>query len=415
MTNLDEPSPSGGPLAGVRVADLTTVVMGPMATRILGDLGADVIKIEAPEGDFPRHFVPTRNPGMSGFFLNLNRNKRSVVLDLKQPEGRTALLDLIATCDVFVTNLRSRALQSLDVTYDRLKDRRADLVYCSARGFGSTGPYADKAAYDDVIQAGSGLAALFERVGGEPAYIPSIIGDKVAALHITYAVLAALYRRATTGSGDYIEVPMAEALASFNLVEHLSGHAFDPPLGEFGYGRLMSTSRRPRRSADGWVCLMPYSDANWRDFFVLAGRPEAASDPRFATINARVENVEDLYGVLDEVAVSRTTAEWMELCDQASIPAVPVLDLEYAEQDPHFDEVGLLRTVEHPTEGPYRRIMDPITFAAGGAGLHRHAPRLGADTAEVFTEIGYDQDRIAALTGPSSTAPPPSVAGERLA
>lgn len=383
-----------GPLDGVRIADLTTVVMGPLATRTLGDLGADVIKVEPPEGDFPRHFEPARNPGMSGFSLNLNRNKRSVVLDLKTPAGHQALLDLVATCDVFVTNLRDRAIDALDIGYDRLRGERQDLVYCSARGFGSGGPYADKAAYDDVIQAGSGLASLFERVGGEPAYVPSIIGDKVAALHITYAVLAALYRRAVTGRGDLVEVPMAESLAAFNLVEHLSGHAFDPPLGSFGYGRLMSSGRRPRRSADGWVCVMPYSDANWRDFFALAGRTDAATDPRFATINARVEHVEELYRELDAIVAERTTAEWMALCDGASIPAVPVVDLEHADEDPHLGAVGLLSTVEHPTEGPYRRILDPVTFAEGGGGLRRHAPLLGEHTAEVLAELGYDRDRI---------------------
>lgn len=396
---------TSGPLAGVRVVDVTTVVMGPMATRILGDLGADVIKVEAPEGDFPRHFEPARNPGMSGFSLNLNRNKRSVVLDLKQPEHRRVLHDLVAVSDVFVTNLRDRALTTLDLTYDRLRQDRPDLVYCSARGFGSDGPYADKPAYDDVIQAGSGLAALHERITGEPAYVPSIIGDKVASLHIVYAVLAALYRRATTGLGDRIEVPMAESLAAFNLVEHLGGHAFDPPLGSFGYGRLMSPNRRPRRSADGWVCVMPYSDANWRDFFAAAGRPEAADDPRFGSLNARVEHVDALYQLLDELVAQRTTAEWLELCDRASIPAVPVVDLEHAEEDPHLRAVGLLSTAEHPSEGPYRVVRDPITFASGGGEVRRHAPRLGQHTAEVLRDLGYDDARIAALIDADRTGP----------
>jgi crotonobetainyl-CoA:carnitine CoA-transferase CaiB-like acyl-CoA transferase len=388
-----------GPLEGVRVADLTTAVMGPLATRMLGDLGAEVIKVEAPEGDFPRHFVPARTPGMSGFWLNLNRNKRSVVLDLKRPEGRTAMIDLVATCDVFVTSVRSGALQRLGMTYEQLAEGRDDLIYCAGRGFSRDGPYADKAAYDDVIQAASGLAALHQRVSGEPAYVPSIIGDKVAALHITQAVLAALVRRAATGRGDYVEVPMAEALAAFNLVEHLSGHAFEPPLGSFGYGRLMSAGRRPLRSADGWVCVMPYSNANWQAFFTFAGRPDLAADPRFSSINARVEHIDGLFELVHELVGTRTTAEWMEACDAASIPAAPVVDLEHVEDDPHFSAVGLLTAVEHPTEGPYRYVMDPLDFASGQAGLRRHAPALGEHTSEVLAEIGYDAERIERLTG----------------
>jgi crotonobetainyl-CoA:carnitine CoA-transferase CaiB-like acyl-CoA transferase len=397
MTAEGERVGNAGPLRGVRVADLSTAVMGPLATRMLGDLGAEVIKVEPPEGDFPRHFTPARTPGLSGFWLNLNRNKRSIVLDLKQPDGREAFLDLIATCDVFVTNLRSRALEALAIGYDDLVRVRPDLVYCSGRGFGRGGPYADKAAYDDVIQAASGLASLFARVGDEPAYVPAIIGDKVAALHITQAVLAALFRRAQTGEGDYVEVPMAEALAAFNLVEHLNGHAFEPALGSFGYGRLMSPGRRPLRAADGWVCVMPYSDANWRAFFTFAGRPELADDPRFASINARVDNISELFALLHDLVARRTIEEWMKFCDDASIPAAPVVDLEHAADDPHFAAVGLFESVEHPTEGRYRYVTDPVTFTSGTAGLWRHAPALGEHTAEVLAEIGYEPERIAHL------------------
>jgi crotonobetainyl-CoA:carnitine CoA-transferase CaiB-like acyl-CoA transferase len=398
-----------GPLKGVRVAEVSTAVMGPLAARMLADLGADVIKIEAPEGDFPRHFQPARTPGMSGFWLNLNRNKRGVVLDLKRPEGREALLELVATCDVFLTNLRSRALTALKIRYEDLSAGRDDLIYCSGRGFGSDGPYAEKAAYDDVIQAASGLAALFERVTGTPSYVPSIVGDKVAALHIVQAVLAALYRRATNGRGDYIEVPMAEALASFNLVEHINGHAFEPPQGKFGYGRLMSAGRRPLRSADGWICVMPYSDENWRDFCSYAGRPEAGVDSRFATMNARVDNAGAMFSLLQELVAQRSTAQWMTFCDQKSIPAAPVVDLSHADEDPHFAAVKLLRTVEHPTEGPYRYIMDPLRFAAGSAGLWRHAPRLGEHTQEVLAEIGFDHRRIEDMT--EATRPRAAAAG----
>lgn len=384
------PPQSPGPLAGVRIADLTAVLMGPMATRALADLGADVIKIEAPEGDMLRNFDPKKADGMSAFFLTVNRNKRSIVLDLKTAEGRETLLDLVATCDVFVSNLRPRALASLGLTDEAVRARRPDIVYCSATGFGQGGPYAPKAAYDDVIQAGSGMADMAAVLHGSPAYLPAVEADKIAALHVTQAILAALYRRAATGQGDFVEVPMAESLAAFNLVDHLQGHAYVPPVGDLGYARLKTPHRRPRRSADGWVCILPYDDRNWRDFFRLGGRPELADDERFATLNTRVTHVDALYGLMDELVATRTTAEWMELCDAHSIPAVPVVTLaELADGgNPHFDAVELVTEHEHPTEGRYRAARDPLLFASGSPGLYRHAPTLGQHTAEVLAEIG---------------------------
>ncbi len=387
-----------GPLDGVRILDLTTVVMGPLATRALGDLGADVIRVEAPGGDFMRDFEPKRSPGMSAFSMIVNRNKRSVVLNLKSDSGRQALLDLVETCDAFVTNLRPRALASLDLTDDDLRARRPDLVYCSATGFSSEGPYHEKAAYDDVIQAASGMASMFSWLGDRPAFVPSIEADKVASLHIVYAVMAALYRRAVTGLGDFVEVPMAESLAAFNLIEHQQGHSFEPPIGQFSYLRLQTEHRRPRRSADGWVCILPYSDQNWQDFFEMSGLPEARDDQRFATVNARIDNVDALYGLLDQVVATRTTAEWMELCDRHSIPATPVVELEELGQDPHFEAVGLIEDHQHPTEGPYRVVRNPLLFRSGLPGLHQPAANLGEHTTEVLTEIGYGPDQIANLT-----------------
>lgn len=386
-----------GPLHGVRILDLTTIVMGPLATRALADMGADVIRIEPPAGDFMREFEPKRSPHMSGFSMNVNRNKRSVVLDLKSEAGRNALLDLAVTADALVTNLRPRALASLRLTDADVRERRPDIVYCSATGFGSDGPYAEKAAYDDVIQAASGLASMFAWMGDEPAYVPSIVADKVASLHITYSVVAALYNKAVTGQGDFIEVPMAESLASFNLVEHLAGHTFRPPLGEFSYQRLLTKHRKPRRSADGWVCLLPYSDQNWADFFRLSGLVRYADDPRFKTVNARIDNVDTLYGLLEEVVGTKTTAEWMQICDDHSIPASPIVELEDIGDDPHFKAVGLIEDHEHPTEGPYRVVRDPVMFRSGTPGLYRHAAGLGEHTDEVLSEIGYDQKQLDAV------------------
>ncbi len=398
MTTSHEPTSTDGPLAGVRVVDLTTIVMGPMATRLLGDLGADVIRVETHVPELMRNFVPQRSEGMSGIALNLHRNKRSVAVDLKTDDGRRALLDIIATADVLVTNLRPAALERLDLGPSVMRSVRPDLVHCQAVGFGSDGPYAGRAAYDDVIQAVSGLASMFTWHGADPAYVPTIIGDKVTALHIALAVCAALHRRAVTGQGDDIEVPMAEVTAAFNLVEHLNGHTFEPKEEPFSYLRLRSRNRKPRRTADGWICLLPYSDANWRDFFTTVGRPELADDPRFATANDRVANADEVYGHVDTYAPTKTTAAWMAFCAEHSIPCMPITDLRALDDDEHFAAVGLLELDDHPTEGAYRVIRDPVRFAsADDRTIRRHAPRIGQHNLEVLREIGWTDDDIAAL------------------
>ena len=255
-----------GPLTGIRILDLTSVIMGPFATHILADLGADVIKIESPEGDSVRHYQPARHPGMSGVFLNLHRNKRSVVLDLKQDAARAALNRLIETADVFVHNLRPKTIERLGYGYDAVRAIKPDIVYCGAYGFSAKGPYGDKAAYDDLIQAGSGVAALIGEVHGEPAYVPTVICDKLAGQAIAYAVLAALFQRSRGGGGQAIEVPMLETTVEFNLVEHMSGFGFEPPRSRPGFPRLMDRSRKPYRTQDGYACILPYSDRNWLDF-----------------------------------------------------------------------------------------------------------------------------------------------------
>ncbi len=388
----------GGPLSGVRVIDLTTVVMGPMSSRILGDLGADVIRVDAPQVDLIRDFAPQRSPGMSGITLNLQRNKRSVLLDLKTDAGKRAMYDLIATSNAFVTNLRASALASLGLSPEDLVSVRPDLVYCGAVGYSSEGPYAGRAAYDDVIQAVSGMASMFDWMGPEPAFVPSIMADKIAALHIAYATAAGLYRQASTGHGDVIEVPMAEALASFNLVEHLNGHTFEPREEPFSYLRLRTPNRKPRRTADGWICVLPYSNANYRDFFAHAGRPELADDERFSSTNARVHNAHELYGLIEELVPMFTTAEWMQFCATASIPCAPVTDLGELGDNEHFAAVGLLELQEHPTEGAYRVIKDPVVYRSGdGVTVREPAPRPGQHTASIMSELGWTDDEIAEL------------------
>ncbi len=371
----------------MRVADFTSVVMGPLATRMLGDMGADVIRVEPPDGDVIRNYEPMRSDKMSAFSISLNRNKRSIVLDLKTEEGKTHARDLIAGSDVFVTTMRRSALERLGLDEESVRSIRPDIVYCVANGFGSNGPYADRAAYDDVIQAGSGLASTFTWHGGDPQFVPSILADKVTGLYMAFAIAAALHNRAESGEGASIEVPMAETMAAFNLIEHLGGQTFEPPFGGFSYQRIRTPHRRPRRTADGWIAILPYNEDNWRRFFTFGGRPELADDPRLATPASRVEHADELYGLMDDIVATKPTADWLAFCDEHSIPASEVVDLEEIGQDPHFDAVGLLQQDEHPTEGAYRYARDPILFDGEPSPLRRHAPRLGADTAEVLDEL----------------------------
>lgn len=388
-----------GPLSGIRILDLTSVIMGPLATHILADLGADVVKIESPEGDSLRNYRPLRNPGMAGNILNLHRNKRGIVLDLKRPECRAALDRLVGTADAFLHTMRPKAIERLGYGYERVRALKPDIVYCGAYGFGADGPYADKAAYDDLIQAGSGLAALGARVTGEPAYQPTVICDKLAGQAMAYSVIAALLQRARGGGGQAIEVPMFETAIEFNLIEHMFGFAFEPPLDVPGFPRVLNARRRPFRTLDGHACILPYSDRNWRDFFEFTGRDGLCGDPRFQTLPDRVSNIGELYAVVEEEAAKRSTADWVAFCDRVSIPCMPVTALEDLPEDPHVAAVGLFGTAEHPTEGRYRTVRRPVSFSAAPFRIRRHAPRQGEHTAEILREAGFSQEDIATIQG----------------
>lgn len=386
-----------GALDGIRIIDLTTVLMGPMATRMLGDHGADVIRVEPTTGDSTRNGLPSRNPGMSGFSLNLQRNKRSLSIDLKHDRGQEVVLELAKTADVLVTNMRAEALTRLGLDEGSVTSINPSLIYCRANGFSADGPYKDKAAYDDAIQAASGLAGLFTATTGRPNYVPAVIADKVTGLHIVQAVMAALIHRYRTGVGQHIEVPMFETMVSFNLVEHLRGAAFEPPEGPFGYERLLTPARKPYETADGFVALLPYTDKNYEDFFNFIERPELAVTDRFATHNARVANTAELYGLIADAAQLKTTAVWLEFCDRVSIPAAAVLDLANLEDDPHLSQVDLVHVTDHPTEGKYRYVRDPVRYSESATGLHRHAPRLGEHSIELLLELGYNDDQISEM------------------
>ncbi|MEU7180268.1 MULTISPECIES: CaiB/BaiF CoA transferase family protein [Streptomyces] len=389
MSSGRQEAGGGGPLSGVRVVELASVIMAPYAAQQLGDLGADVIKVEPPTGDMTRHYPPTRSPGMGAAALNLNRNKRSVAIDLKAPGGRDALLALIATADVFITNIRPQALRRLGLGPEDVAAVNSRLVHLNAQGFRSDSELGGHAAYDDIVQAASGLVWLNEQVSGVPYFVPTVVADKICGLVIVQSVLAALHHRDRTGQGQHIEVPMADTMLAFNLVEHLAAATLDPPQGPMGYSRALSSRRKAATTADGRMCILPYSDRNWRDFFTFVGRPELADDPRFGSLADRARNADELYALMEEFSPRHTSAAWQEFCDSAGIPAAPVLSLDEAAASDYATEGGLLRTAEHPTEGTYRLIGQPVRFRTTPTGLHRHCPRIGEHTEEVFAEIGY--------------------------
>ena len=381
--------PAVGPLHGVRVLDLTSVIMGPYATQILGDLGAEVISIEDPKADANRTMGPGPAPGMSGVSLNLLRNKRNVSLDLKQPQGREAFLRIAATCDVMVTNLRPGPLGRLGLTYEVVWQVRPDIVMCQAQGWPSDSDYADKPAYDDVVQAGCGIADAFALQTGTPALAPTIVADKVSGLTIVYAVLAALLHRATTGEGQCIEVPMIDVLTSFTLVEHGSAAIPEPALGPAGYGRILAPDRRPYATLDGWLAVLPYSASNFDDLYREGGRSDLVGDPRALTAVSRNRHAPELYAELGPVIATRTTGFWVRFCDEHDIPASAVRTLD--------EVVGELPVVQHPVFGAFREVPPPVRFSATPSSVRRPAPRLGEHGREVLYEVGLSFDEVAGL------------------
>jgi crotonobetainyl-CoA:carnitine CoA-transferase CaiB-like acyl-CoA transferase len=389
-----------GPLKGIRILDMTGVVFGAYATQILGDLGAEVIKVEFPGGrrgsggDIMRWagHPPEGAPADLGpIYMNINRNKRSVLLDLRQPEAAEALKALTATCDVFAATVRYDGLTRLGLDYPAVRAIRPDIVYAHGSGYGSDGPYAGEPAYDDLVQTASGLADLLNRTDGnpEPRLMPALMADKVSGLFMGQAILAALFHRERTGEGQFVEIPMLESLVGFNLVEHFYGQVFDPPTGPWTYPRVATSHRKPHPTKDGYIGLLPYSPLQWEQFFEIAGWTETVGkDPRFADDAARMRNLQALYELLDEVTVTKTTAEWLALLKPLSIPVTPLNRMEDLMQDPHLKAVGLFQRYDHPEAGAYWGIKPPMRFEKTPANIRRHPPTLGQHTAEVLSELG---------------------------
>jgi crotonobetainyl-CoA:carnitine CoA-transferase CaiB-like acyl-CoA transferase len=383
-----------GALDGVRIIDLTSVGMGPMATQLLADMGADVVKIEGAEGDVFRHVTPQRHHGMGHPHMNLNRNKRSVVLDLKTPGGMANLLALIASADVFISNMRAPAMRRLALDAETLTKKYPKLIYCGCYGYSEKGPYAGRPAVDDTIQAACGLAWLQGDAGNEPPrYVKSVVADKVLALYVAQAVTAALFARERTGKGQAVEVPMFECMVSFLAVEHLAGKTFVPPEGPTGYSRLLNPFRRPFQTTDGYIGVVPYTDGQWRRFFEIIGAPELARDERYRTQEARSRHFGQLYEIIDVALKQKSTTEWIALLKDADIPFAPVNALDALLDDPHLAAIGFWRKLEHPTEGALIQAGLPISFSLTPMEVRRHAPGIGEHTEEVLAEIAQTEKR----------------------
>jgi crotonobetainyl-CoA:carnitine CoA-transferase CaiB-like acyl-CoA transferase len=389
-----------GPLAGVRIIDLTSVMMGPYATMILGDYGADVIKVESPEGDIMRHAAPMRHPQMGAMYLQGNRNKRSIVLDLKKAGGRDALLRLAATADVFVHNVRPAAMRRLRLGADDLLSLNSRLVYASLHGFGEEGPYAGRPAYDDLIQGLTALPALTGKITGEPRFSPATMADRIVGLNATHAILAALLHRDRIGEGQSIEIPMFETMAQFVLGDHMAGRSFEPPIGPPGYSRLLSPDRRPYRTSDGYICALVYTDKQWTAFFRMIGQEnDSQRDPRLSSITARTSNYDYVYDWFSGVMKTRSTAEWMALFQQADIPHAPLHDLDSLIDDPHLAAVGLVQSIEHPTEGTLRVAGPAATWSKTPPSIRHYPPCLGEQGGEILREAGFSDREVETLIG----------------
>lgn len=382
----NQQSLKGGPLKGLRVLDLTTVLMGPYASQLLGDMGADVIKVEPPGGDIVRQIGAARNPGMGGLFINTNRSKRSIVLDLKSDADRKNLLLIASTCDVLLYNVRPQAMSRLGLSYEDILAVRPDIIYVGVYGYGEQGVYAGKPAYDDLIQGASGLASLFcQGPADPPRYVPLAIADRVVGIHAVNSVLAAAYHRSITGEGQRIDVPMFETMVSMVFGDHLAGLTFEPGMDDGGYDRLLAEHRRPYQTKDGYICALIYNDKHWKSFFAALGR-SIESDPRLKNHSERTRHIREIYAELAELFLQRTTEEWHELLTEADIPVMPLHTIASIFDDPHLKSIDFFQEVEHPTEGTLRSMRIPSTWSVTQPSVTRLAPRLDENGEEILSE-----------------------------
>jgi crotonobetainyl-CoA:carnitine CoA-transferase CaiB-like acyl-CoA transferase len=399
-----------GPLQGIKVIDMTTVLMGPYATQTLGDYGADIIKVESLDGDVTRLIGPTRHPGMGPVFLNTNRGKRSICLDLKKTAGRDAVLRLAESADVLIYNVRPQAMARLDLGYEAVSVRNPRLIYAGVFGFGQDGPYAAKPAYDDLIQGATALPALMAQTGdGIPRYVPNALVDRIVGLTAVGAICASLVHRDRTGKGQRVDIPMFETMAGFVMGDHMGGLTYQPPLDKGGYARHLARDRRPYKTSDGHICVIVYNDKQWENFFQATGRDDLRQDPKFASFTGRAVNIDTVYGELARIFATRTTAEWTELLTKADVPVMPMHDLESILDDPHLTATNFFPVVEHPSEGPIRSMKVSAKWSDTPAETRRLAPRLNEHGEEILREAGFSADEIAAMVRDGVTRPTASV------
>jgi crotonobetainyl-CoA:carnitine CoA-transferase CaiB-like acyl-CoA transferase len=387
------------PLDGVKIIDMSNMLMTPYTTQILGDMGADVIKVESPEGDPIRDIGPARNPRMGAIFLHANRSKRSISLDLKHADGHQAIMDLLKDADVLVYNRRPQSMERLGLSYAAVSEINPRIIYAGMYGYGEDGPYAGKPAFDDLIQGATAIPWLSHMAdGSEPSYVPTAIVDRGVALWAVGQITAALYHQSRSGEGQKIDLPMFEMMASFVLADHLGGESFEPPIGPPGYLRMLVPNRRPYRTLDGYICVLVYTDRNWRAFFKLLGREQDFdNDPRFASMTTRTANIESIYDELAELLATRSSAEWLTLFDEVDIPAMPLHSLDSLIEDPHLAATNFFSITEHPSEGLIRQMAAPGRWSVTQPAATRPAPRLGEHSTEILSEAGYSPQKIEQL------------------
>ena len=395
---------AGGPLEGVRILDLTSVVVGPLCSQILADHGADVIKVESKAGDLVRMMNgKSVTPGMGAKFLHLNRNKRSLVLDLKDAKGRAALAKLIERTDVMMWNNRPQSMARMKLSYADVRAINPKIIYCGMFGFGQDGRYRDKPAYDTIIQGSGGMSALHHRSFGEPRFVPMVVADKVVGLIAVQMIAMALYGRTRTGEGCSIEIPMFENLVKFVLEEHMYLKTFVPALGETGDPRLIDPLNKPAPTRDGWICISANTNDQVFAFFDAVGRPELKTDPRFSSVPARFANVKEYFEIRMDALKTKTTAEWLEIFDRGDVPAMPYHTLDSLLEDPHLAEVGFFELKDHPTEGKTRSMRLPNRWSTDVRREWNPAPKLGQHSVEILREIGYDNAEIDAMVAGGTT------------